>query len=254
MLNKDRLRCFYRNGFEEAPIHGNWPRLWNKHFRIETLNGQFLKLNRFRDRLSFKALQRYCVKYAPAHLYMSVLNWLMPERVGEKPRARHAYPIGGEYVVDIDADTVWRPHSARARREKTCRIEFKENGLEITGPCAQCFSKSFRTLFKASKSMEREISAYMCVNPKTGDVDKVVLGKVGTSTSTSLPHDRICPENQRQVTVHTHPMSSTSKFSKTDAVTITDRMNEGVDDASCIVGEDETQCFLKALISNKRKS
>lgn len=140
------------------------------------------------------------------------------------------------------------------KREKTCRIEFKEHGLEITGPCAQGFSKSFRTLFKASKSMEREISAYMCVNPKTGDVDKVVLGKIGNPTSTSLPHDRICPENQRQVTVHTHPMSGTSKFSKTDAVTITDRMNEGVDDASCVVGEDETQCFLKALISNKRKN
>ena len=29
-------------------------------------------------------------------------NYLMPERVGEKSEANRAYPIGGEYVADVD--------------------------------------------------------------------------------------------------------------------------------------------------------
>lgn len=33
---------------------------------------------------------------------MSVLNWLMLERVAEKRASAYAYPIGGEYVIDID--------------------------------------------------------------------------------------------------------------------------------------------------------
>jgi len=41
---------------------------------------------------------------------MSVLNYLMPERVGEKHKANRAYPIGGEYVVDVDLHLFWRPH------------------------------------------------------------------------------------------------------------------------------------------------
>lgn len=41
---------------------------------------------------------------------MSVLNYLMPERVGEKHRANRAYPMGGEYVVDVDLHLFWRPH------------------------------------------------------------------------------------------------------------------------------------------------
>ena len=34
---------------------------------------------------------------------MFVLNYLMPERVGEKSEANRAYPIGGEYVADVRA-------------------------------------------------------------------------------------------------------------------------------------------------------
>ena len=49
-----------------------------------------------------RALRKLSVKYAPYHLYMFVLNYLMPERVGEKSEANRAYPIGGEYVADVD--------------------------------------------------------------------------------------------------------------------------------------------------------
>lgn len=137
------------------------------------------------------------------------------------------------------------------KKEESCRIEFKKHGLEIAGPCAQGFSESSEAMFKTSKAIKREISAYMCVNPKTGAVEKVVLGKVGTSNSTSLPFGRICPRDQRQISVHTHPSSGIPKFSETDAITITSRMNENVDDGSCVIGEDETQCFVKALIPRK---
>jgi DNA primase catalytic subunit len=33
----------------------------------------------------------------------------MPERVGEKSKANKAYPIVGDYVVDIDVPQLWRP-------------------------------------------------------------------------------------------------------------------------------------------------
>jgi len=138
------------------------------------------------------------------------------------------------------------------KKEETCRIEFKEHGLEIAGPCAQGFSESSEALFKASKAVEREISAYMCVNPKTGAVEKVVLGEVGTSNSTSLPHGRVCPTGQRQFSVHTHPTSGIPKFSETDAITITSRMNENVDDGSCVIGDDAAQCFVKALVPRQK--
>ncbi|MHA2162624.1 MAG: hypothetical protein ACXABF_09385, partial [Candidatus Thorarchaeota archaeon] len=37
------------------------------------------------------------------------MDWLMPERVGEKNRSNKAYPIRGDYVVDIDVPQLWRP-------------------------------------------------------------------------------------------------------------------------------------------------
>jgi hypothetical protein len=43
------------------------------------------------------------------NVYSSILDWLMPERVGEKNRANQAFPIRGDYVVDIDVPQLWRP-------------------------------------------------------------------------------------------------------------------------------------------------
>lgn len=111
MLSFHAISNFYKNGFREAEELGNWPRLWNKQFRIKTRKGDFIKLNRFRNRLNFRTLRRLCRMYAPNHLYMTVLDWLMPERVGEKSRANRAYPIGGEYVIDVDSYMFWQPHN-----------------------------------------------------------------------------------------------------------------------------------------------
>ncbi|MDT7892550.1 MAG: hypothetical protein RQ952_07475 [Thermoproteota archaeon] len=63
------------------------------------------------------------------------------------------------------------------RKEGTCKIEFKEYGLEITGPCAQGLLSSFEKIFEESKKIGKEISAYACVSPKTGAVEKIMIGK-----------------------------------------------------------------------------
>lgn len=134
-----------------------------------------------------------------------------------------------------------------------CTVEFTERALEIKGPCAQGFTEVFEDVYRASKSVGAEISVYACVNPGTGSIDKVVLGRVGTPTKTSLPYGRVCPEGQRQVSMHTHPISGRPEFSETDAKTIASRMNEGTDDVCCVIGDEATQCFLRSLIPKKDK-
>ena len=79
-----------------------------------------MSLNRLRPRYGFRSLKKALIHYAPANIYMSALNWLMPERVGKKAKGNHAYPVGGEYVVDIDANMFWRPHSHFKSREGVC--------------------------------------------------------------------------------------------------------------------------------------
>ena len=120
MLDPIHIRRFYLNGFQETEVLKGWPGLWRKSFRARFEGRQFLKLNRFRPRLGFRSLKRLCIHLAPLHLYMSVLDWLMPERVGEKEKANHAYPIGGEYVIDIDSYLFWRPHYHHIDRDGVC--------------------------------------------------------------------------------------------------------------------------------------
>jgi len=47
------------------------------------------------------------------HVYFSVLNWLFPERVGKKYKARYCVPLNGEYVIDIDAYLMLFKHKHR---------------------------------------------------------------------------------------------------------------------------------------------
>ena len=51
---------------------------------------------------------------------MSVLNWLMPERVGTKKASKRAYTVGGEYVLDIDSYLRHAPHGHRTEPEGFC--------------------------------------------------------------------------------------------------------------------------------------
>jgi hypothetical protein len=112
MLKPYQIRQFYLRGFK--PHLNDWPRIWNKQFKAKALEGHFIKLNGNRRRLNFRSLLSYSVELAPVHLYMSVLNWLMPERVGKKSSANGAYPIGGEYVIDVDFIQMWRPFGNHA--------------------------------------------------------------------------------------------------------------------------------------------
>ena len=96
---RDLVKQYYEN--LSPPSSFPWE-LSRKHIRIAVREGRVVKLNTLRNRVNLVALWRLCAKYAPAHIYMSVLDYLFPERVGLKSEARHAYPIGGEYVVDVD--------------------------------------------------------------------------------------------------------------------------------------------------------
>lgn len=129
-----------------------------------------------------------------------------------------------------------------------CRVEFAKRRLEVKGPCAQGLQETFDFMFEASRGTNAEISAFICVNPDTHLIDSVVLEKVGTPTQTSLAHERVCPVGDVQISMHTHPVSGEPKFSVTDAIAITSRMNEGIDNASCVVGSEATQCLFSSLI------
>lgn len=72
--------------------------------------GRFVKLNHFSNRLNEKDLRFYCWKLAPTHVYFSVLNWLFPERVGKKYKARYCVPLNGEYAIDVDAYLILFKH------------------------------------------------------------------------------------------------------------------------------------------------
>ncbi len=108
MLDPHQIRQFYLRGFKETAKLYEWPGIWRKQFKIRTREGHFMKLNKLRNRLNFRSLLGFCVRYTPLNLYMSALNWLMPERVGRKSRANGAYPVGGEYVIDIDNPSLMR--------------------------------------------------------------------------------------------------------------------------------------------------
>jgi len=106
--------------------------LRDKDFRIVTPSGRFLKLNKIRNRLNVRELRNLCIRYAPIHVYFSVLDWLFPERVGKKYKANYAVPLGGEYVFDVDSNNVWVPHS------------HVKNGI-----CRECLmnSKNLRSIY-----------------------------------------------------------------------------------------------------------
>jgi len=118
MLDPNMIRRFYLQGYRD--ISNIWEKIGQKQIKLDLGERNFRKLNNIRNRLNFKSLKKYCVHFAPAHVYMSALNWLMPERVGSKQKAKHAYPVGGEYVVDIDSYLFWRPHSHFADRNGVC--------------------------------------------------------------------------------------------------------------------------------------
>lgn len=132
---------FYSNSKVEVP------RIWNlsrKHFRIQALNGRFIKLNKFRNRLNGRELRGFCIKFSPLHVYFSVLNWLFPERVGKKYKAKYAVPLDGEYVVDVDSYVFRRRHR---------HVHFGSARL-----CYECLNISKALTVQACESIEEYYS------------------------------------------------------------------------------------------------
>lgn len=117
--------------------------LWNfsrKHVRLQTVNGRFVKLNKFESRLNSRELKNHCVKLSPLHVYMSVLNWLFPERVGRKTKANYAVPIGGEYVIDVDSHVIHRYH--------------RHDCSQLWGVCRDCIEISKALTISACDTIE----------------------------------------------------------------------------------------------------
>jgi DNA primase catalytic subunit len=131
---------FYIKSFS---IPDRW-RICRKHFRAVVSDGRFVKLNKFRSRLNMGRLRDLCVKIKPIHLYFSVLDWLFPDRVGVKSKAKYAFPIGGEYVVDVDSYVFRRRH---------------RHVLDgCSGVCIECLMVSRDLTIQACEAIERYYS------------------------------------------------------------------------------------------------
>jgi len=115
MISED-VRAYYQRADLDLR---SWMAPGRKHYRIEVGSGRFLKLNRFRSRIRPERLQRFLVKYAPVHTYMSVLSWLFPERVAAKRKANRAYPLNGTFLLDVDVKTD-RFHCHTVNRHGVC--------------------------------------------------------------------------------------------------------------------------------------
>ena len=95
-------------------------------------------LNKITPRLNHRKLRKYAVKMAPVHIYASVLEYLRPEMVLSKDRTLKAYPVGGEFVIDIDAYMNYQKHRHRTEPEGFCFgcLEQAQGvNLEATKPC-----------------------------------------------------------------------------------------------------------------------
>jgi len=92
--------------------------------------------------LNVRELRNLCVRYAPIHVYFSVLDWLFPERVGKKYKANYAVPLGGEYVFDVDSNNVWVPHShIKNGICHECLMNSKELTIHICEAIEENYSK-----------------------------------------------------------------------------------------------------------------
>ena len=114
MLTPDQTRAFY-NSWEEPDFYASWSGLWRKQFKIEASNGRFIALNKRMPRLNQRKLRKYATRVAPLHIYVSGMEYLRPQKQGSKATLLKAYPVGGEFVIDIDAYMNYQKHPHRTR-------------------------------------------------------------------------------------------------------------------------------------------
>ena len=70
--------------------------------------------------LRARKLRRFAVKIAPIHIYASVMEYLRPEKVLSKDHTLKAYPVRGEFVIDIDAYMNFKRHRHKTEPEGFC--------------------------------------------------------------------------------------------------------------------------------------
>lgn len=143
-LSIDEVRAFYNKVTPEFP---RWVRAGRKHYRIELWNGRFLKLNRFENRIQPYELRRYLIRYAPKHAYMSVLDWLFPERVGGRGKANSALPLDGVFLLDLDVRTE----------------RFHHHVMNRHGVCEGCLRLAKHNALKACEVVEENYLQYLVV-------------------------------------------------------------------------------------------
>ena len=124
------------------------PKLWTlprKHFRVVLPNGRHIKLNKFENRINEKELKYYCFKLRPIHVYFSVLDWLFPERVGKKYKAKYCVPLNGNYVVDVDSYMILFKHTHTLDPEwhvcERCLGMAKDLTLDVCDAIEKYYSK-----------------------------------------------------------------------------------------------------------------
>lgn len=147
MLNPVQIEKFYLD--DNLKI----PNLWNlsrKHFRLKTIDGRYIKLNRYERRISQRDLKYYCYKFRPAHVYFSVLDWLFPERVGKKTKANYCVPLNGNYVVDVDAYMILNEHGTAFSHCHKIDPEWKV--------CEKCLEMSKHLTLSVCEAVERYYS------------------------------------------------------------------------------------------------
>lgn len=135
-----------------------------------------------------------------------------------------------------------------------CTLSVRNGSITVEGTCADAIVKQQEVLQALSAALGREISFQQCINPSTGEVQKLVIDTVGQPTSTELSNQRICDLQQIQVSNHTHPMSGLAKFSETDMKTVGGRLNEGIDNCGCVVGATSSMCWCGLVLPHLRHS
>ncbi len=142
MLSTGQIQAYYLNSTFHLPGYWN---LGRRHVRVMLQNGRFVKLNHFKDHLSERDLKYYCWKLKPWHVYFSVLNWLLPEQVGKKYKARYCVPLNGEYVVDIDSYLKFFKHKHKVEDHwyvcKECLDMAKRLTLQVCEVIQKYYSK-----------------------------------------------------------------------------------------------------------------
>ena len=101
-LEADAIQRYYQE-WNEPELYHDWDGLWRKQIKIESIDNRFIALNKMTSRLNFRKLKSYAIRFTPIHIYASVMEYLRPEKVLSKDRTLKAYPVGGEFCIDVDA-------------------------------------------------------------------------------------------------------------------------------------------------------